>query len=262
MRALFSRLHPLLFLLAVAVVLPPAHAAGAAASPVEVSYASGPETVHALLYKPAGEQAGKHPAIIVIHEWWGLNDWVKEQAADLAAHGYMTLAIDLYRGQVATDADTAHQLSRGVPQDRGIRDLKAAEAYLSSQKNVDPHRIGAIGWCMGGGYALSFAVADPNLKAVAANYGPPPTDPGSLRQIKAAILGNYGGLDKGISTASVESFAADMKKLNKPIDIKIYPDAGHAFENPNNKTGYRAQDAADARSRYLHFFALELGGKP
>ncbi len=215
-----------------------------------------------LLYKPAGDTAGKHPAIIVIHEWWGLNDWVKEQAADLAAHGYVALAIDLYRGQVANDADTAHQLSRGLPQDRGIRDLKAAETYSSSQKDVDSHRIGAIGWCMGGGYALSFAVADPNLKAVVANYGPPPTDPDSLAQIHAAILGNYGGLDKGIPPDSVQSFAADMKKLGKPVDVKIYPDAGHAFENPNNKTGYRAQDAADARSRYLHFFARELGANP
>lgn len=262
MRASLSRLHALPLLLAVALVSPPAHAAATLASPVEVSYASGQETVHALLYKPAGEAAAKHPAIIVIHEWWGLNDWVKEQAADLAAHGYLALAIDLYRGQVATDADTAHQLSRGVPQDRGIRDLKAAESYLSSQKNVDSRRIGAIGWCMGGGYALSFAVADPNLKAVVANYGPPPTDPDSLRQIKAAILGNYGGLDKGIPPASVETFAADMKRVGKPVDVKIYPDAGHAFENPNNKTGYRAEDAADARSRYLHFFARELGGKP
>jgi carboxymethylenebutenolidase len=262
MRASFTHLHALLFLLAAAVLLPPAHAAVAASAPVEVSYPSGPETVHALLYKPAADQAGKHPAIIVIHEWWGLNDWIKEQAADLAAHGYIALAIDLYRGQVATDADTAHQLSRGVPQDRGIRDLKAAETYLSSQKNVDPRRIGAIGWCMGGGYALSFAVADPNLKAVVANYGPPPTDPDSLAQIHAAILGNYGGLDKGIPPTSVESFAADMKKVGKPVDVKIYPDAGHAFENPNNKTGYRAEDTADARSRYLHFFARELGGKP
>ena len=268
MRASFTRLQALLFTLAATVVvaatvlLPAADAVTAAAAPVQVSYPSGSETVHALLYKPARDTVGKHPAIIVIHEWWGLNDWIKEQAADLAAHGYVTLAIDLYRGQVANDADTAHQLSRGLPQDRGIRDLKAAEAYLSSQKDVDSHRIGAIGWCMGGGYALSFAVADPNLKAVVANYGPPPTDSDSLAQIHAAILGNYGGLDKGIPAASVQNFAADMKKLGKPVDAKIYPDAGHAFENPNNKTGYRAQDAADARSRYLHFFARELGGKP
>jgi carboxymethylenebutenolidase len=259
MRQSLLRLFVVIFLFGAISLLPRAYAAPAV--PEEVSYPSGAETVHGLLYKPAGG-AAKYPAIIVIHEWWGLNDWVKEQAADLAAHGYIALAVDLYRGQVATDTDSAHQLSRGLPQDRGIRDLKAAEAYLSSQKNVDPQRIGAIGWCMGGGFALDFAVADPHLKAVVANYGPPPTDPDSLKQIQAAILGNYGGLDKGILPADVESFAAAMKKLGKSIDVKIYPDAGHAFENPNNKTGYRPADAADARSRYLHFFARELGGKP
>jgi carboxymethylenebutenolidase len=263
MRALTTRVAAILFALAATILLPAAHAADTAgAAPVDVSYPSGPETVHALLYSPAGGATGKHPAIIVIHEWWGLNDWVKEQAADLAAHGYIALAVDLYRGQVATDPDTAHQISRGAPQDRVIRDLKAADTFLRADKHVDPSRMGAIGWCMGGGYALEFAVADPNLKAVVANYGPPPTDPASLAQIHAAILGNYGGLDKGIPPASVESFAADMKKIGKPVDLKIYPDAGHAFENPNNKTGYRAEDTADARSRYLHFFARELGGKP
>jgi carboxymethylenebutenolidase len=254
----------MLFVFAATMVFPAARAGAspAAAAPVDVSYPSGSETVHALLYQPTKSASAHHPAVIVIHEWWGLNDWVKEQAADLAAHGYVALAVDLYRGQVATDTDTAHQLSRGLPQDRGIRDLKAAEAYLRANKLVGSSPIGAIGWCMGGGYALNFAVADPNLKAVVANYGPPPTDPASLAQIHAAILGNYGGLDKGIPPASVESFASDMKKLGKSVDVKIYPDAGHAFENPNNKTGYRAEDAAGAKSRYLHFFAHELGGKP
>lgn len=261
MPPLVTRTRSLLLLLSACLAATAVHAADAV-EPQEVSYPSGSETVHALLYAPVGSPAGKHPAVIVIHEWWGLNDWVKEQAADLAAHGYDALAIDLYRGQVADDADTAHQLSRGLPQDRGIRDLKAAQTYLSSRKDVDPHRIGAIGWCMGGGYALAFAAADPNLKAVVANYGPPPTDADSLRQIHAAILGNYGGLDKGITADSVKSFEADLKKLGKSIDVKIYPDAGHAFENPNNKAGYRAEDAADARSRSLHFFARELGGKP
>jgi carboxymethylenebutenolidase len=261
MRASLTRLPAVSLVIAAALLLATTRAF-AASAPVEVSYPSGSETVHGLLYLPGGNATAKHPAVIVIHEWWGLNDWVKEQAADLAAHGYVTLAVDLYRGQVATDTDTAHQLSRGLPQDRGIRDLKAADTYLSSRRDVDSHRIGTIGWCMGGGYALEFAVADPNLKAVVANYGPPPTDPDSLKQIKADILGNYGGLDKGIPPASVESFASDMKKLGKSVDVKIYPDAGHAFENPDNKTGYRAQDTADARSRYLHFFAHELGGKP
>lgn len=261
MPAFLIRSRSMMFALAACFAISAAHAADTA-TPQDVSYPSGSETVHALLYAPAGAATGKHPAVIVIHEWWGLNQWVKEQAADLAAHGYVALAVDLYRGKVADDPDTAHQLARGLPQDRGIRDLKAADTYLSSRKDVDSHRIGAIGWCMGGGYTLAFAVADPNLKAVVANYGPPPTDTDSLRQIHAAILGNYGGLDKGITSDDVKTFESDLKKLGKSIDVKIYPDAGHAFENPNNKPGYRAEDAADARSRYLHFFARELGGKP
>jgi carboxymethylenebutenolidase len=244
--------------LTAAVLLPVASAAPA--NPTEVTYKSGPETVKGLLYMPS-DTTGRHPAVIVIHEWWGLNDWIKEQAADLAAHGYVALAVDLYRGQVATDMDTAHELSRGLPQDRGIRDLKAADDFLRADKHVDTSRIGAIGWCMGGGYALNFAVADPHLKAVVANYGPPPTDPAALAQIHAAILGNYGALDKGIPPATVEAFAAELKKLGKQVDIKIYPDAGHAFENPNNKAGYKPADAADAHSRNLGFFARELGGK-
>ncbi len=251
-------------LLVTAALLPfPAFAADAI-SPVEVSYPSGSETVKGLLYLPqeSGQAIERHPAVIVIHEWWGLNDWVKQQAADLAAHGYVALAVDLYRGQVADDPDTAHQLSRGLPQDRGVRDLKAADDFLHADKHVNGSRVGTIGWCMGGGYALNFAVSDPRLKAVVANYGPPPTDPASLKQIKAPVLGNYGGLDKGIAPASVEAFAANLKQQGTPVDIKIYPDAGHAFENPNNKAGYKPEDAADAHARVLHFFAQQLGGRP
>jgi carboxymethylenebutenolidase len=236
--------------------------AGAATAAQTVSYKSGDETVHGLLYLPAGGAAkgGKHPAIIVIHEFWGLNDWVKQQAEELAGHGYVTLAVDLYRGQVATDPETAHELMRGLPQDRGVRDLVAAAAYLRGRKDVDPERVGAIGWCMGGGYAAQLAIADPKLRAVSINYGALPTDPAALTQIHAAVLGNFGGQDKGIPPASVDAFAAALKKLGKQVDVKIYPDAGHAFENPNNKTGYRQKDAEDAQRRSVNFFATTLGG--
>lgn len=221
-----------------------------------VSFPSGDETAHALLYEPAGP--GAHPGLIVIHEWWGLNDWIKDQAQRFAREGYVTLAVDLYRGQVATDADTAHQLSRGLPQDRGVRDLTSAAAWLAQQKNVDPHRIGAIGWCMGGGYAALLAVADPSLQAVVINYGSLPTDRATLDRIHAAVLGNFGGQDRGITPDDVHAFAAAMRSLGKSVNVKIYPDAGHAFENPNNKTGYRPADAEDAQARSSHFLANQL----
>jgi carboxymethylenebutenolidase len=227
-----------------------------AANPLTVSYPSADQTVQGLLYLPAGP--GPHPAIVVIHEWWGLNDWVKEQAASYADQGYVALAVDLYRGKTASDPETAHELMRGLPQDRGVRDLQAAVAYLKTRKEVNPARIGAVGWCMGGGYAAQLAVVDPSLRAVAINYGSLPTDPAALSQIHAKVLGNFGGQDKGITPADVQAFAAAMKASGKPVDVKIYPDAGHAFENPNNKAGYRPGDAEDARQRISEFFTQNL----
>ncbi len=224
----------------------------------DVAFKSGDETVHGILYLPDG--AGPHPAIVVIHEWWGLVPWVKEQAANLAAQGYVTLAVDLYRGKSTTDPEVAHELMRGLPQDRGVRDLVSAVNYLKTLKSVDPNRLGAVGWCMGGGFAAAFAVADPDLKAVAINYGSLPTDPASLGMIHAAILGNFGALDQGITPQDVNDFASAMRSMGKQVNVKIYPDAGHAFENPNNKNGYRAADTRDAMERMRVFFRQNLQG--
>jgi carboxymethylenebutenolidase len=112
---------------------------------------------------------------------------------------------------------------------------------------------------MGGGYALQLAIAAPALKAVAVNYGSLPTDRAALAKIHAAVLGNFGGQDRGIPPDAVHAFEAAMQSLGKPVDAKVYPDAGHAFENPNNQTGYRAEDAVDALARIDRFFTRQLG---
>src|SRR3974390_394113 len=184
-----------------------------AADGTPVTYISGDETITGILYTPTGN--GPFPALVVIPEWWGLNDWVKEQASKLADQGYVALAFDLYRGKVATTADEAHQLSRGLPEDRTNRDLLAAATYLRSLKNVDPARVGDIGWCMGGGYALNLAVADPKLKVAVINYGHLATDDADLKKINADILGIFGGQDKGITPADVNKFESQMKALGK-----------------------------------------------
>ncbi|HEY1768402.1 MAG TPA: dienelactone hydrolase family protein [Terracidiphilus sp.] len=221
-----------------------------------VTFPSGDSTGQGLLYLP--HSAGRHPGLIVIHEWWGLNDWIKHEAAGYAAQGYVTLAVDLYHGKVADTPDLAHELSRGLPQDQGVRDLTSALKWLAARKDVDPSRLGAVGWCMGGGFAIQLAVAAPNLKAVAVNYGALPTDKSALAQIHAAVLGNFGGQDRGITPESVHAFEAAMKSLGKQDNVRIYPDAGHAFENPNNTAGYRPADASDALMRIDRFFAQIL----
>jgi carboxymethylenebutenolidase len=221
-----------------------------------VSYKSGDETVQGVLYTPDGQ--GPFPAIVVIHEWWGLTDWVKDQASKLADQGYAALAIDLYRGKVATDPEQAHELMRGVPEDRALRDLHAAVVYLQSQPGIKKDRIGSIGWCMGGGYSLDVALQEPKLKATVINYGHLATDPDALKKINAAILGNFGAKDQGIPPDDVTKFEQTLKQDGKKVDIKIYSDAGHGFENPNNKDGYRPEDAADAWQRTVTFLAANL----
>jgi carboxymethylenebutenolidase len=221
-----------------------------------VSYKSGDETVQGVLYTPAGK--GPFPGIVVIHEWWGLNEWVKEQASKLADQGYAALAIDLYRGKVATTSDEAHEIMRGVPEDRAKRDLHAAVEFLKAQPNVKKDRIASIGWCMGGGYSLDVALQEPTLRAAVIHYGHLAADASSLKQIHASILGIFGGKDRGIPVDDVKKFEQALKQQGNRVEIHIYPDAGHAFENPNNKDGYRPEDAADAWQRTVAFLAETL----
>ncbi len=222
----------------------------------QVSYRSGDDTVNAMLYTPGG--TGPFPALVTVHEWWGLNDWVKEQSSKLADQGYLTLAIDLYRGKVAGDPGEAHELMRGVPEDRAKRDLAAAFDYLKSRRDVDAKHIGVIGWCMGGGYAMDMALLEPTLAAAVINYGHLATEPAELKKINASILGIFGGQDRGIPVEDVRKFEQQMKKFGKKIDVVIYPDAGHGFENPINKEGYRQQDASNAWETTVKFLDTHL----
>jgi carboxymethylenebutenolidase len=221
-----------------------------------VQFNSGDETISGFLALP--ETGGRHPGIVAIHEWWGLNDWVKEEAEKLSDRGYVVLAVDLYRGKVAKDPNEAHELMRGLPQDRAIRDMKSAFDYLADRKDVVASKIGSIGWCMGGGYSLQLAIHEPRLAACVVNYGAMPTDPADIQKISAPVLGNFGADDRGITPENVRAFEKAMRDDGKSIDVKIYDGAGHAFENPNNKDGYRPDATADAWSRITAFYAKTL----
>src|SRR5579872_428965 len=196
-----------------------------------VTFRSGAESISSFLVVPGGR--GRHGGVIVLHEWWGLNDWVKMQATSLAANGYVVMALDLYRGRVTENSSEARRLKRGLPEDRAIRDMNAAFHYLATRADVDPKRIGSIGWSMGGGFAIRLAIHEPCLAAAVVNYGMPPTNPIEIQKISAKVLGNWGMLDRGVPPSKVRVFEKIMKNLNKSINIRIYAGAGHSFENPN-----------------------------
>src|SRR5688572_24308045 len=201
---------------------------------------------------------GRKPAIVVIQEWWGVDDWIRSQTDRFSQQGYVALAVDLYRGRSAKSPEEAHELMRGLPEDRAMADLKAAVDYLSQRDDVDPQRIGVIGWCMGGGYALALATNDPRPKATVINYGRLVTDSEAITKIASPVLGNFGGADRGIPSEDVKKFGGELTKYGKLGDIKIYEGAGHAFMNPNNKEGYDASAARDAWGRIDRFFDRNL----
>lgn len=245
---------------AAAGILCAAVSAGATRAGKMITYPSGTEKAAAYLALPDG--AGRKPAVIVIQEWWGLNDWIKGKADELAKKGYVALAPDLYRGKVATDPDTAHQLMRGLPEDRALRDLTAAFDYLRSRDDVEWQRIGAVGWCMGGGYSLQLALAQPKLAGAVIYYGRLVTDEAKIRSLAVPLLGTFGGLDKGIPPESVREFERKAKALGKSVDFKVYPDAGHGFASAaDDPSVYRPADAKDADARTDAFFAKVLKKK-
>jgi carboxymethylenebutenolidase len=222
-----------------------------------ISFTQGTTRVSGYLALPKGE--GTHPAVIVIQEWWGLNDWVKDQAEELAKQGYVALAVDLYKGQVAKDEETAHQLMSGLAEDEANAMLRAAADFLRGRSDVRANAIGVIGWCMGGKYSIRLAAADPGIRAAVMYYGAPITDPAAIRGIQAAVLGNFGGDDKGPSPDQVRAFEKELKRAGKKVDFKIYPGAGHAFANKDNPWGgYREAAAKDAQARTAAFFKREL----
>ena len=236
----------------------PAAPSGPVLGPGEVSFPSGSEQVVAYLARPKGQ--GPFPALVVIHEWWGLNAQIRGMADQLARQGYLSLAVDLYRGKQTDNPEQAHELMRGLPEDRALRDLAAAFAYLKASPDVSPDRIGSIGWCMGGGYSIKLAVAEPTLAACAVYYGPLPTERESLAAIKAPVLGFFGDKDEGIPEASVLAFDDAMREVGRFVEVHVNRNAGHGFANPDGKSFHR-QAAEDAWGKLMAFFGTHLKGE-
>jgi carboxymethylenebutenolidase len=199
------------------------------------------------------------PAIIVIHEWWGLNDNVKAMTRRLAGEGYTALAVDLYGGKVADNPDGAKQLMGAVLADPAgaIAVLRAADDYL---KKEGAPKVGVVGWCFGGGWSLQTALELPQgIDAAVVYYGRPEQDRARLERLRAPLLGLFGADDQSIPPAAVLKMEATLKQLGKNVEIHIYDGAGHAFANPSG-TGYRPAAADDAWKRTVAFFKQHLKG--
>jgi carboxymethylenebutenolidase len=201
-----------------------------------VRYVSGRDSVSAYLSLPPGE--GPFPGLIVIHERWGLNNWIRTNADAFANKGFAALAVDLYRGKSTTKTNEASDLMLSLKTDRVNRDLQAAYSFLRDHPKVDKNRIGVVGWNMGGGYALQAAMSLFKLKAAVMNYGNITLEASKIRKIDCPLLGIFGETDRGISVMDVQNFQKALDDAKKENRIIIYRNVGHAFMNQNNKEGY------------------------
>ncbi len=211
----------------------------------------------AYLSLPAGAKAPL-PGLVVIHEWWGLNDHIKHWADRLAAEGYAALAVDLYGGKVATTPDSAMAYMKAVDDARALAIMSAAHDYLQANAGIRAPRTGSIGWCFGGGMSLKLALAEPDLDAAVIYYGRLVTDPKALAAIKAPILGIFGNRDESIPPAVVNDFDAGLSQAKVPHEIRRY-DANHAFANPS-AASYDQKNAGVAWAEVEKFLAAHLKG--
>ena len=172
------------------------------------------------------------PGIVVIHEWWGLNQHIQHWTDRLAGLGYAALAVDLYGGVIATTPEQAMAAMKSVQEKDARRILAAAVDFLDSDPRIKAPRRGVIGWCFGGGWSLQTAIDHPQLDAAVIYYGRPETDPAQLGRIRARVLGVFANQDKGIPPETVAQLEAGLKKAGVVHEIVRY-DADHAFANPS-----------------------------
>jgi len=230
-----------------------------------VTYFGGNTTGY-LVY-PNQNQSGekvKLPAVVMIHENKGLNEYIEESANLLAKNGYVVLAVDLFNGEVVTNnQERSGELTGAIRENPGIaiENMKAAVNYLRSLDNVDPSKIASLGWCFGGQQSLQLAInsKDDPLAATVIYYGRLTNDSQAISNITSPVLGIFGGKDQSISVDSVMQFQKALNDTGITNEIYVYPNVGHAFANPSNDN-YAPTETADAWKKTLDFLSRNLQG--
>ncbi len=203
---------------------------------------------------------GAAAAVVILHEWWGLNDHIKDIATRFATEGFVALAVDCYSRlghAVTTDAAEAAKLMERVNTQQLLKDLNAATRYLTQQPFVDAWKLAAVGFGMGGTFTLMMAAHNSDIKAAVPFYGQiPPTD--SLKYLICPVLFIHGGQDTWITTREADRLEQGLKQHAKPGQVVSYPHAGHAFFNNTRPDAYRPTEAADAWQRTVMFLKQHL----
>lgn len=210
-------------------------------------------------YLAVPEGDGPFPALILIHEWWGLNANIKDLADDFAEQGYVALAVDLYDGSAAETPDEARELATNVREnvEPAFANLEAATMFLKSLPYVHEERLASVGWCFGGQWSYNMAANNMDVAASVMYYGRFSLED-DLSMMRADILGHFGEEDMSIAVDDVKQFEAKLSSLNGEHTVFIYPNAGHAFANEDNEDAYNEEAAQLAWQRTIDFLDREL----
>lgn len=212
------------------------------------------ETLMGYLALPATDEP--RSAVVVIQEWWGVDDHIKDVTRRFAQEGFVALAPDLYHGVVVSEPDEARKLVMELDMEEAVREIQHAIAFLLEQQSVGGPRVGIVGFCMGGRLALRTGLVEPNLGAIVAFYGTP-LAPEEVGQLKAPVLGLYGAEDGSIPVEQVRAMEAALRQASIEHQIEVYDGAGHAFFN-DTRESYRPEAASDAWQRALAWLREHL----
>ena len=241
--------------------------AGAFAAPIQdgrtITYKVRDEEVKAYYVRPM--KPGSVPGVVVIHEWWGLNDQIKHIADRLAEEGYSAIAPDLYRGKLGTDAGLAHDLMRGLNENWAVDVVSGAVSQLRGidvrERRGQPATpripVGTLGFCMGGRISLATALSGADVQATVMFYGSVETKKEALQPLAVPLLGIYGNEDRGIPLDQIRAFEAALKEAGKDATVLVYPGVGHAFFN-EERPSYDAEAAKDSWERTKMFLRKNL----
>ena len=224
----------------------------------DLTYVPGDDVSTGYLAVPDG--TGPFPALVIVHEWNGLVDRVREVADDLATEGYVTLAVDLYEGRIGTNPDENMVLVGEVQgdQEKMLANMNAAVAYLKARPDVTG-RVGAMGWCFGGGIAMTYGLDGDSHDATAIFYGALVDDPARLAALDHEVYGTFARLDQGPSPESVESFEAALRTAGIENDLHIYDEVNHGFWlHVDQAPDLRQEPARDAWQRLMGYLDRTL----
>lgn len=210
------------------------------------------ENISGYLAKP--QTGGPYPGVVMIHEFWGLNDNIKSMADEMARNGYVVLAVDLY-GEVTDDQNRARELSSSVNQEKATQNLRAAVQYI--RQNEKSPKVASLGWCFGGGQSLQLAISGEPMDATAIYYGRLTSNKEELTKINWPVLGIFGDQDQVISVESVNDFKKALDELGIVNESYLYPGVGHAFANPSGMN-YAPDETQDAWKKTLSFLERHM----